>query len=468
MGSDSFWRMRKLLATLDAGYNSEDDPDYEPGDEVEHVRKPREISDTADSSFTSGVATSEPGRMGPRGRMDTNVSSVSVGKRSDRVHAESGGRKLPYWVRALSLPEKFDPELGKFVAVDTGYLEEKDPDYELPMTDEEIMESEEEDEEVELEQLVKEALEELPAELKEGKHKSLTPSKESDEEAKEDILTLDSDGEGSTKEKPPGMWVRELLLKEQADEYDSDEDPEYVPPSIIYETDKEYDEYSDGGDVIPKEEVTGLLNEQKKPLEPPSTYIPIWVPVPSPAEKIARAKEQVVANGEKNKEESKSETSGKDTDTNGKKVDQVIPTLKMNSNQVETGLTPVMKKMNLEGNDEVVDRSNVKKLSVETTDVPKPKRKRKKSKSKCGEEGEELAKGDSAKGDAIEKVDVKKSAADAADKIEKASVRKDVSATSPKASGNGSAGSPEKSKSTEKGKKSPIKKVLGPGGEGHD
>merc|ERR1712098_448855 len=123
---------------------------------------------------------------------------------------------------------------------------------------------------------------------------------------------------------------------------------------------------------------------------------------------------------------------------------------------------------NLEGNVEVVDRSNVKKLSVETTEVPKPKRERKKSKSKCGEEGEEHAKGDSANGDVIEKVDVKKSAADAADKIEKASVRKDVSATSPKASGKGSAGSPEKSKSIEKGKKSPIKKVLGPGGEGHD
>merc|ERR1712058_119262 len=100
-----------------------------------------------------------------------------------------------------------------------------------------------------------------------------------------------------------------------------------------------------------------------------------------------------------------------------------------------------MKKMNLEGNDEVVVRSNVKKLSVESTDVPKPKRERKKSKSKCGEEGEELAKGDSVKGDAIEKMDVKKLTADAADKNEKASGRKDVDATSPKASGNGSAGS---------------------------
>merc|ERR1712240_136918 len=292
-----------------------------------------------------------------------------------------------------------------------------------------------------------------------------TPSKEGDEDPKEEILTLESDGEDISKEKPPGMWVRELLLKEQAEEYDSEEDPEYVPPSIIYETDKEYDEYSDGGDVISKEEVASLLHEQKKHLVPPSTYIPIWVPVPSPAEKIARAKDQVVANGEKSKEESKSETSGKDTDTNGKKVDVVIPTLKMNPNQVETGLTPVMKKMNLEGKDEVVDRSDVKKVGVESIDIPKPKRERKKSKSKSGEEGEELVKGDFAKGDAIEKLEGKPSAADSADKIEKASASKAVGATSPKATSNGSS---EKSKSTEKGKKAPIKKVLGPDGEGYD
>ena len=44
--------------------------------------------------------------------------------------------------------------------------------------------------------------------------------------------------------------------------------------------------------MIPKEEVAVLLDEQKKHLEPPSTYIPIWIPVPSPAEKIARAKEE--------------------------------------------------------------------------------------------------------------------------------------------------------------------------------
>merc|ERR1712240_778620 len=107
-------------------------------------------------------------------------------------------------------------------------------------------------------------------------------------------------------------------------------------------------------------------------------------------------------------------------------------------------------------------------MSVESNDVPKPKPKRERKKSKCGEEGEEVAKGDFVKGDVIDKVDIRKSAADAADKIEQASVRKDEGATSPKASGKGSAESLVKSKSTEKGKKSPIKKVLGPGGEGHD
>merc|ERR1712179_235329 len=161
---------------------------------------------------------------------------------------------------------------------------------------------------------------------------------------------------------------------------------------IIYETDKEYDEYSDGGDVIPKEEVAVLLDEQKKHLEPPSTYIPIWVPVPSPAEKIARAKEEV---GMK-KDESKSETSGKDTDSNGMKVlENVKETEKEVEAQApkiaelkagETGLTPTMKKLKVDGKHEVEGVENLSK-SIESNEVPKPKRERKKSKSKCGDGG---------------------------------------------------------------------------------
>ena len=71
---------------------------------------------------------------------------------------------------------------------------------------------------------------------------TLTPSKEGTEEPQEEILTLDSEDEQPARERPPALWVRELLLTEQSEEYDSGEDPEFVPPSIIYETDKEYDE----------------------------------------------------------------------------------------------------------------------------------------------------------------------------------------------------------------------------------
>merc|ERR1719427_2115643 len=247
--------MKRILASVEAGYNSSSDRDYEPGDEVEQVTRPRTGSETADSSFTSGVASSVAGgKIKKRDRLSSTTSTATLAKRSDRVRAESGGKKLPYWVRALSLPEKFDPELGKYVAVNKGYSEDKDPDYELPVTDEETDVTEEEDEE--LEKLVKEALEELPEDLKEERHKtgkvvspikvSLTPCKEGEELPEDEILTLDSDEEEISQEKQPGMWVKEIFMKEQSEEYDSEEDPEYVPPSIIYETDKEYDEYSDG------------------------------------------------------------------------------------------------------------------------------------------------------------------------------------------------------------------------------
>jgi len=407
---ESFWRMKKLLASVEVGYKSEDDPDYEPGDEVEQVKRPREISETADSSFTSGLESSFGKLDTIRERMDSIASSVSVGKRSDRVRAESSGKKLPYWVRAVSLPEKFDSELGKFVAIEKGYSEDKDPDYTLPESDVDIDGSEEEDEE--LEQLVKEALEELPEDLKSGKYKTgkvvspvkvtLTPSKDGDEEPKgEEILTLDMDSEDEfiSEEKTPEMWVKELLLKEQSDDYNSEDDPEYVPPSIIYETDKEYDEYSDGGDAIPKEEVDSLLAEQKEPVAPPSTYIPIWVPVASPEERIARAKEQVIV-VEEDKDLFKSETSEKDVDSNGKKDEEVLRS-SSKVNEAGSGLTPMMKKLTV-ANEVVDEKRAVSKLGVdavgdvcksrkeEVGEVPKPKRERKKSKSKNNDDDGKL------------------------------------------------------------------------------
>merc|ERR1719186_2499760 len=140
--------MKRLLASVEAGYNSSSDPDYEPGDEVEQVTRPKTGSETADSSFTSGVVTVSSvagGKIKKRDRLSSTTSTATLAKRSDRVRAESGGKKLPYWVRALSLPEKFDAETGKFVPLDKGYSEERDPDYTSPETDVETDVSEEDD-----------------------------------------------------------------------------------------------------------------------------------------------------------------------------------------------------------------------------------------------------------------------------------------------------------------------------------
>ena len=78
---------------------------------------------------------------------------------------------------------------------------------------------------------------------------TLTPSKEGDQEPQEQIVTLESEGEGqdegdATKEneKHPQLWEKCLMMTEQPEDYDSEDDPEYVPPAIIIDTDLEYDE----------------------------------------------------------------------------------------------------------------------------------------------------------------------------------------------------------------------------------
>ena len=93
------------------------------------------------------------------------TSSVSTTK------SVSEKRSLPYWVMAVSKAEKFDPELGKFVADDKFYQEEKDPDYVLPETDIDVETEEEEEDPEELSQLQKEAGDDLPEDILEGKYK---------------------------------------------------------------------------------------------------------------------------------------------------------------------------------------------------------------------------------------------------------------------------------------------------------
>jgi len=374
--AEDFWRMRRVFATCidNQQYNSDSDPDYQPGDDIEEVRRPRQSSESGGE--TASVATG-PGSVG-RSRLSSATSlATSVGRRSDRVRAESRGKKLPYWVRAISLPEKFDPELEKFVPLDKKYSEEGDPDYVLPVSDvdeqtgdsSEDDENEGKDEVDEVKLLIEEATKELSAELKEGKHKSLskvvspvkvtlTPSKEGadGEEVDEKILTMESDDE-PVRKRPPAMWLKELMLTEQDEDYDSADDPEFVPPPVLYDSEHEYDEYSEDGGRISETEVESLKKDSETTFIPPQHYIPIWVPVKSPRERIARAKEEVTQVESVVMEE----TSEKDTDSNGR------------ANEKSTDV----KGMELS----VDSKAQMKSVDQSSSSAPKSKREHKKSKS---------------------------------------------------------------------------------------
>ena len=116
-----------------------------------------------------------------------------------------------------------------------------------------------------------------------------------------------------------------------------------------------------------------LKADAAKDLEPPRYYIPIWVPVESPSEKIQRAKDELAAKAITEAiVEVSNDTSGKDTDSNGKKE------LDTGEETITSGPSPTTK----------------------ASKSPKPQRERKKSKSKSGEEksSDEVEKVENAKG----------------------------------------------------------------------
>ena len=146
-----------------------------------------------------------------------------------------------------------------------------------------------------------------------------------------------------------------------------------------------------------------LKADAAKDLETPRCYIPIWVPVESPSERIQRAKDELAATGiTENAVEVSNDTSGKDTDSNGKKE------------SIKSGLSATTK----------------------TSKSPKPQRERKKSKSKSGEE----------------------KSADEGEKIEKAEDMAPPKNLTKVDSTTGDSKSPTK-KSPEKSSKSPKKSV---------
>jgi len=254
-------------------------------------------------------------------------------------------------------------------------------------------EEEEEDPE-ELSQLQKEAGDDLPEDILEGKYKekekivspvkvTLTPSKENEGEAEptEEILALETEEEEEEEEKTetekkfahPQLWEKCLVMTEQPEEYDSEEDPEYIPPPVILDTSFEYDEFIEEEEIVSDNEVELLKADAAKDLEPPRYYIPIWVPVESPSEKIQRAKDELAAKAITEAiVEVSNDTSGKDTDSNGKKE------LDTGEETITSGPSPTSK----------------------ASKSPKPQRERKKSKSKSGEEksSDEREKAENAEG----------------------------------------------------------------------
>ena len=143
----------------------------------------------------------------------------------------------------------------------------------------------------------------------------------------------------------------------------------------------------------------------------------------SPAERIERAKEQFAAVTITAVDV---DTSGKDTDSNGKKDEPVNKAVSAVSGlQVETGLTPSMRKLSVGSKPESGNEGS-----------PKAKRERKKSKSKggdekSGEEGDKKQDGDK-KEDATPKTPTRTTASGDTKSPKKKSPEKSSKSPSPK------------------------------------
>jgi len=307
-----FRRMKKMMAELEAdGYRSDSDVEYYPGDEVDEVDSTddeEETTEGGDSSFcVSGDGDGRRKKNRARGNtvssmastVSTSATALSVGE--SRENKKIGN--LPFWVAACSLPEVFDPQLGKFVPVDRSYKEDQDPDYKLPEDDKDWLSDLEELDEVEdnLEEEVKCLIEEAEEPVSESHRDvpvaspvkvTLTPAKENADEhenvEEEEEVTLVDDGEVDAPRRPL-LWEVELLLTEQKEE-DDEKDLEYVPPSTCLEISLDYDEYSDG--EISDDELQALKVDQQTQPSVPSDYIAVWVKVDSPMERINQAKEE--------------------------------------------------------------------------------------------------------------------------------------------------------------------------------
>lgn len=418
---NTFWRTKAALAAVDK-YRSSDDEDYRSGDEIsDESSRPsrRRRRSKVESSQTSAISSSTTASTVTKDRKkDAKSSGI------DEPSSATGRIRLPYWVRAISLPEEYEPETGHFLPVDRWYKEERDPDYKLPLSDDEYEECAEEEEDKaatasetaaessdkpvetaekegagdegrsssssssapgkeggikkrrgsrllhplvteiaadEVDLLVKEASEPLPEDLLQGAHRVRSTVKTEPTEIKQDSDKKEEEGEKVAEEdatsKQPEIvvveeteevsefvrWARKALnpMDENVAAAEDDDDNDYVPPSVIFDSDLDYDEYDPEQEVLEEGELDGLLADQKQDLQrllaamPGTSYLPIWVPV----ESVKERKEAAVA---AHKERTEAEAT--------KEAAEVGEPVKLRSAidlAPGTGLTPAMKKMAL-------------------------------------------------------------------------------------------------------------------------
>jgi len=448
---NTFWRTKAALEALVDKYRSSDDEDYRSGDEQDHVKETqvptRRRRSKVESSMTSAASAT------------TSTGGTSSKQRNTEADARN---RLPYWVRAISMPEELDPDTGRLLPADRWYKEEKDPDYKVPPSDDEYEEEDFDElvevlatsanpeksaetifeksaenaseksaeasvdkstgtpteksaesgsndglavvaslgpedgkkdaasskvraeaaakraeekrlmikisrEEVEL--LLKEANEPLPEDILQGVHHSRSVDKESDltEDKKEGEDDKEKEESAATAEKvgvrrnesPPSQfarWVKKVLEDkeevEETEEYDEENDEEYVPPTLIMDTELDYGEIEpEDAEEVEAGELEALLVESEAPLHTLCPYLtPIWVPVDSYKLKQELALQQLAARKEKEKEEEEKEMEkekeGSPVPAEGNETTQNY-SLKVAGTELGTGLTPAMKKLSV-------------------------------------------------------------------------------------------------------------------------
>jgi len=339
---DVFWRTKVAFAKIDENYRSSDDEDYESGDEIQifggESRRRRRSTVSSVGGF-GGTTTARTRRQ--RRSTVTDAESVAESIATTTTTTKEEGMKeerklLPYWVRAISLPEEYDEQTGLFVPIDKWYKEDKDGDYVLPLSDDDFEEDEDaseadeateevaatedkaaekpasdaeaaaedkEDLETELKLLLEEGAKELPEDLIEGKHrpnssapKQPSPEKivvtkpEEDNQAEEIIEIVEPLQEHKFWHQADYIKFVQELYEELPKEDESKEsnDPDYVPAPIIVDSDLDYDEYDPEEEIDPAE-IAGLTEDLGKELWKEANMIPIWVHVDSVKERKSRA-----------------------------------------------------------------------------------------------------------------------------------------------------------------------------------